>query len=121
MHAGFSNAGRMTPTELPAPGDRRIHIHQKLTFMQNQYRVLHDVNGGPGGLMAYAKQKHFSFREKFTLYSDEDMHFPLLQVEADRGFDIRSVLVVTDIPSGQVVGRIRKRGAVSLLISTWEL
>lgn len=105
----------------PAPDVRRIHIQQKLTFVQNQYRVLHDVDGEPGGLMAYAKQKRFSFREKFTLYSDEAMHFPLLEIEADRGIDIRSVLVVTDVPTGEVVGRIRKKGAVSLLVSTWEL
>lgn len=120
-HAETWQAGGMKPIAPPAVGDRRLHIQQKLTFVQNQYRVLHDVNGEPGGLMAYAKQKRFTFREKFTLYSDEAMHLPLLEIEADRGFDIRSVLVVTDVATGHVVGRIRKKGAVSLLVSTWEL
>lgn len=110
----------MSQTPAPSAVGRRLHIHQKLTFLQNQYRVMHDDDGAPGALLAYAKQKRFSFREQFTLYSDEAMHVPMLHVEADRGFDVRSVLVVSD-PQTAVVGRLRKKGGVSLLVSTWHL
>ena len=88
--------------------------------MQNVYRVHADEAGGPGRLIAFAKQKRLAFKEQFTLYRDESAREPVLTITADRRMDVRSAMTVRE-PSGGVVGTLRKRGAVSLLRSTWEL
>ena len=106
-------------TSIVAPG--RFHIRQKVTPFQNVYRVFADDNGQPGVLVAFAKQKRLAFKESFTLYADEGATAPVLQIQADRGIDIRSVMTVTDVTTGEVVGRLRKKAAASLLRSTWEM
>lgn len=108
----------MTVPAAPAPA--RYHVHQKITPLQNVYRVLSDVHGRPGPLIAYAKQKRVAFKESFTLYGDEGASRPVLTIRADRRLDLRSTLTVRD-PAGATVGTLRKRGAASLLRSTWEL
>ena len=98
----------------------RFHVQQKISPFQNLYRVFSDVGGQPGPLIAFAKQKRMAFKEQFTLYGDEASTRPVLTIAADRRLDIRSTMTVRD-PSGALVGQLRKRGAASLLRSTWEL
>lgn len=98
----------------------RFHVHQKISPFQNVYRVMADAQGEPGQLVAYAKQKRMAFKEQFTLYGDESGARPVLTIAADRRIDIRSTMTVRD-PAGDVVGQLRKKGAASLLRSTWEL
>ncbi len=95
-------------------------MQQKISPFQNVYRVFADANGAPGPLIAYAKQKRMAFKEQFTLYGDEAATEPVLTIAADRRLDVRSAMTVRE-PSGAVVGTLRKRGAASLLRSTWEL
>ena len=110
-----------SPAPPPAPaGPSRFHVLQKITPFQNQYRILTDVDGEPGALIAYAKQKRMAFKESFTLYGDESGTRPVLTIAADRRIDIRSAMTVRD-PAGATVGQLRKRGAASLFRSTWEL
>ena len=109
------------PAAAPAPAvPARFHVHQKITPFQNVYRVMADADGEPGPLIAFAKQKRMAFKESFTLYGDESGSRPVLTIAADRRIDIRSTMTVRD-PSGAVVGQLRKKGAASLLRSTWEL
>jgi uncharacterized protein YxjI len=96
-------------------------VQQKITPFANQYRVFADAAGEPGALIAFAKQKRLAFKEQFTLYRDERAQQPVLTVKADRGIDIRSVMTVTDPATGQALARLRKRGAKSILRSTWEV
>jgi uncharacterized protein YxjI len=98
----------------------RFHVQQKISPFQNQYRVFGDVGGEPGPLIAFAKQKRMAFKEQFTLYGDEASTRPVLTIAADRRIDIRSTMTVRD-PAGAVIGQLRKKGAASLLRSTWEL
>ena len=98
----------------------RYHVHQKITPFQNTYRIMLDAGGEPGQLIAFAKQKRMAFKESFTLYGDEGASRPVLTITADRRIDVRSAMTVRD-PAGEVVGTLRKRGAASLLRSTWEL
>ncbi len=105
----------------PAPaGPARFHVQQRITPFQNTYRVLADVGGEPGPLIAFAKQKRMAFKEQFTLYGDESASRAVLTIAADRRIDIRSTMTVRD-PAGAVVGQLRKKGAASLVRSTWEL
>jgi hypothetical protein len=99
----------------------RFHVRQKITPFQNVYRVFADANGEPGALIAFAKQKRMAFKESFTLFADESATRPILRIQADRRIDINSVMTVTDPATGEVVGRLRKKGAASLLRSTWEI
>ena len=98
----------------------RFHVQQKITPFQNTYRVFGDADGQPGPLFACAKQKRMAFKEQFTLYGDESATRPVLTIAADRRIDVRSTMTVRD-PAGAVVGQLRKKGAASLLRSTWEL
>ena len=105
----------------PAPAAAsRFHVHQKISPFQNVYRVFADQGGEPGPLIAFAKQKRMAFKEQFTLYGDEAATRPVLTIAADRRIDIRSTMTVRD-PSGTLVGQLRKKGAASLVRSTWEL
>ena len=108
------------PLPVPPAPPARFHIAQKITPMQNVYRVHADAAGEPGPLIAFAKQKRLAFKEQFTLYRDESAGEPVLTISADRRIDVRSAMTVRE-PSGTVVGALRKRGAASLLRSTWEL
>jgi len=98
----------------------RFHVQQKITPFQNTYRVFGDADGQPGPLFAFAKQKRMAFKEQFTLYGDESGSRAVLTIAADRRLDVRSTMTVRD-PAGAVVGQLRKKGAASLLRSTWEL
>ena len=106
------------PTAPPGPV---FHVHQKVTPFQNTYRVLADQGGQPGALVGFAKQKRLAFRESFTVYADEAMTRPVLAVRADRVLDVRSVMHVTDLTTGEQVGALRKVAAPSILRSTWSL
>lgn len=107
-------------TTTPAP-TARFHIRQKITPFQNTYRVFGDAAGEPGPLVAFAKQKRMAFKESFTLFADEQASRPVLTIKADRRIDVRSAMTVADPATGQSIGQLRKKGAVSLLRSTWEL
>ena len=102
-------------------GPARFHVRQKITPFQNTYRVFDDAGGEPGRLIAFAKQKRMAFKESFTLYSDEAGTRPVLTIKADRRIDIRSAMSVADPSTGQVIGTLRKKGAQSLVRSTWEM
>ena len=104
---------------MTAPAPARFHVQQKITPFQNAYRVLSDAEGQPGALIAFAKQKRLAFKESFTVYGDEEATRPVLTISADRRLDVRSTMTVRD-PAGTSLGVLRKRGAASLLRSTWE-
>ena len=106
---------------LSAVPTARFHVTQKITPFANQYRVHSDDRGEPGTLVAFAKQKRMAFKEQFTLFADESGNRPVLRIAADRRIDVRSAMSVTDPASGQLIGRLRKKGAASLVRSTWEL
>lgn len=110
------------PAAAPAPAPHaRFHVHQKITPFQNTYRVFGDTAGEPGPLIAFAKQKRLTFKEQITLFRDEAATLPVLDIKADRRIDFRSAMTVTDPATGAVLGQLRKKGAASLLRSTWEL
>ena len=107
------------PVSATAPA--RFHVRQRITPFQNTYSISTDDGAGePGAQVAFAKQKRLAFKESFTLYRDESATTPVLTIAADRRLDVRSVMTVRD-PSGETVGRLRKKGRASLLRSTWEL
>lgn len=111
------------PSAPPAPSTppARFHIRQKITPMQNTYRVFGDAGGEPGTLVAFAKQKRMAFKESFTLFSDERASRPVLTIKANRKLDISSMMNVEDPATGRSLGQLRKKAGASLVRSTWEL
>jgi uncharacterized protein YxjI len=115
-------AGVTAPEPLPASvGPRRLHIHQKISPMQNVYRVFTDEGGAAGAQIGMVKQKRMALREQFTVYRDEASTQPVMTIKADRRIDFRSAMTVTDAATGQPIGQLRKKAASSLLRSTWEV
>jgi len=100
---------------------RRLHIHQKISPMQNVYRVFADDAGQPGAQLGVVKQKRMALREQFTVYGDEAATQPVMTIKADRRLDLTSAMTVTDAATGQPLGQLRKQALSSLLRSTWEM
>ena len=49
-----------------------FELHQKVTFLVNEYQVLEDSPDGQQILVGYAKQKRLTLREQFTLFKDQE-------------------------------------------------
>jgi uncharacterized protein YxjI len=96
-----------------------FELHQKLTFMVNEYRVLEDTAEGSQELIAYAKQKRMAIREKFTLYSDESQKQVLATSAARSIIDMAPVMDIAD-GSGKPLAVVKKEFKKSLISSTWS-
>ncbi len=70
--------------------------------------------------MAFAEQKRFAFREKFTIYTDESKNSVLIEIQARTVMDLGARYDIKDA-SGQVLGVAGKAFGASLLKSTWNL
>ncbi|MEU6020981.1 hypothetical protein [Micromonospora sp. NPDC047134] len=99
----------------------QFHVRQRLRLMVNQYEV-HSVapDGTEGGLLAFARQKRFAFKEQVTIYTDDSQQQPLLGFKARQMLDLAATYDVTD-HAGRPIGLFRKDFAQSLLRSTWHL
>lgn len=96
-------------------------IEQKITPLANQYRVYAaDDQGVKTALVAFAHQKRFAFKEKFTLYSDEGKQSAAFEVEARQVLDFGARYDVRDA-SGKVLGVVGKAFGASFLRSTWHI
>ncbi len=100
---------------------KTFYIQQKLQLAVNQYKVFEGGAGGEQGtLIAFAQQKRFAFREKFTLYTDESKSTVLLEVQARTVMDLGARYDIKD-KAGSVIGVAGKEFGASLLKSTWNL
>lgn len=96
-------------------------IQQKIQLLVNQYAVYEAAeNGEAGPMVAFAQQKRFAFKEKFTVYTSEDKHQTAFEVQARSVIDFGARYDVTD-PSGQLLGTLGKNFKSSLLRSTWHV
>jgi hypothetical protein len=74
-----------------------------------------------GRLLGYSKQKAFKLKEDIRVFSDEDMTNELLFIQADRAIDFSAAYRVTDSKTGEVVGKLRRKGWSSLVRDSWEI
>lgn len=96
-----------------------FEVHQKITFLANEYRILKDGKSGQE-LVGYAKQKRLALREQFTLFANES------QTEVAATSKARSVMdfgPTFDIYAerGKPLAVFKKEFKKSLLISTWSI
>lgn len=96
-------------------------IQQKIQPLVNQYTI-HEAaeDGQPGQLVAFAQQKRFAFREKFTLYSGEDKQSVAFEVQARQVMDFGARYDVR-AADGTLLGTLGKDFKSSLLRSTWHV
>jgi uncharacterized protein YxjI len=96
-----------------------FYVRQKITLMVNRYEIL-DQDGGSGGLLAFAQQKRFKFKEHVAFYADESKSDEVFSFTARQGLDVRAEhdVFATD---GQAIGYFKKEFGASLLRSTWTL
>lgn len=94
-------------------------IQQQVKLLVNQYKVF-EGSDSPDLLIAFAQQKRFAFREKFTLYNSEAKTQVLLNVQARQVMDFGARYEVKDT-EGNLLGVIGKAFGASLLNSTWHI
>lgn len=72
-----------------------------------------------GSLVAFCKQKAFKLKEDIRLFADEECTQPLLVIAARSILDFSTTYDVT-LPTGEVVGSLRRKGMSSTFIrDTW--
>lgn len=72
-------------------------------------------------LVAFAKQKAFKLKESLTIYADEGMRQPLLNVKARSIIDFGAAYDVSDAVTGEKLGALRRKGLKSILRDAWEI
>lgn len=96
-------------------------IHQKITPLANQYAIYEaGSDGQPGSMIGFAQQKRFSFKEKFTIYTDDSKQAAAFEIQARQVLDFGARYDVRDA-SGNILGTIGKNFTSSLLRSTWHI
>ncbi|HUC20347.1 MAG TPA: hypothetical protein VMR98_02550 [Candidatus Polarisedimenticolaceae bacterium] len=103
------------------PTPKSFAIDQKIAPLANQYYV-YELNeaGGKGQLLAFAHQKRFAFKEKFTFYTDESKQQVAFEVQARKVLDFGARYDVRDA-QGEVLGVLGKAFGASFLRSTWHI
>ncbi len=96
-------------------------IEQKIVPLANQYYVFElDATGEKGRLLAFAHQKRFAWKEKFTFYTDESKNSVLMEVQARQAIDFGARYDVSDA-AGTALGVVGKVFGASVLRSTWNV
>lgn len=94
-------------------------IHQKIQPIVNQYVVYEATDTAePGRMVGFAQQKRFSFKEKFTVYTDDSKQAVAFEIQARQVLDFGARYDVFD-DSGTLLGTLGKDFKSSLLRSTW--
>ncbi len=104
-----------------AAGLGRFTVRQRVTLMVNRYEIQRvDAAGNEAGMLAFAEQKRFAFKEQVTFYADASKTVPVFGFKARKRIDLGATYDVTDA-SGESIGWFRKDFRESLLVSTWGL
>lgn len=99
-----------------------VFVQQKFAPIANVYHI---STVGPDGRsaaepLAYVRQKKLKIREQINFFTDESQQVPLLRLQARKVFEFRGVTDVV-IPSGQVIGSLKKNFGKSLVRSSWTV
>lgn len=96
-------------------------IQQKIQPLVNQYVIYEaDAEGNQGTMVGFAQQKRFSFKEQFTIYTDDSKSQVAMSMKARQVIDLGSRFDVLD-GQGNVIGVLGKDFKASLVNSTWHI
>jgi len=94
-------------------------IQQKIQPIVNQYAIYEATpEDEPGKMVGFAQQKRFSFKEKFTVYTDESKQAIAFEIQARQAIDFGARYDVFDA-NGTLLTTVGKDFKSSLLRSTW--
>jgi hypothetical protein len=108
-----------TPSTTP-----ELYEHEEFEAKRQVFKLLGAafyLRSMDGRLLGYSKQKAFKLKEDIRIYSDEEMTDELLLIQADRVVDFSAAYQVTDSKTGEVVGKLRRKGWSSMLRDSWEI
>lgn len=109
------------PPQPEVPGLARFKVRQRVTMMVNRYEIHHvDQAGNEAGLIAFAEQKRFAFKEQVTFFADTGRTQPVFGFKARKVMDLGATYDVTDA-AGTPIGWFKKDFGKSLVSSTWHI
>jgi len=80
-----------------------------------------DIYGTDGRPVLCCLQKAFKLKEDIRLYTDDTKTTELLTIKARNIIDFSAAYDVTDAPTGQAVGTLRRKGWKSMIRDAWEV
>ncbi|MGH9579665.1 MAG: hypothetical protein ACRD2R_01620 [Terriglobales bacterium] len=95
----------------------RFHARAKVFDISPKF-FFYDLQGQKIGFL---KQKLFKLKEDIRLYADETMAQELLTIKARNILDFSTAYDVTDSPSQQKVGALKRMGMKSILRDEWVI
>jgi hypothetical protein len=100
----------------------QLFVQQRFAPIANRYLIstLGPDGKSAGEPLAYVEQKRLKIREQIDFFTDETKQVPLLRLQARKVFEFRGMTDVL-IPSGQVIGTLKKNFGQSLLRSSWTI
>ena len=113
MEHATSTTGALTPFS-----GQRFMARKKVFKVFGGAYYLFDVDGAT--LRFYVDQKAFKLREQITVYGDETMRAPMLEIRARQIIDFSAAYDVST-PEGQRVGTLRRKGLKSMIQDEWEI
>lgn len=88
---------------------------QALKIFGGKFRI-YDPSGA---LTLFADMKAFKLKEDITVYPDESMSTPLLNIKARQIIDFSAAYDVVDMATGQTIGVLKRKGLQSMLKDEW--
>lgn len=108
----------------PAPSDALQLVSRGYAARRNFFNFLGikcRILAADGRPLFFVHLKAFKLKEDITIYHDESMSRPLLQIRARQVLDFSAAYDVVDATTGQRVGAMRRKGLKSILRDEWEL
>lgn len=101
------------------PIDQHIFEFRKQFFKLagGAFRV-YDTNGH---LLLFSQQKAFKIREDIRVYSDESKANEVMAIRTPQILDISATYDVFEMPSGEKVGSLKRKGLKSIIRDEWEI
>lgn len=87
------------------------------TFLGRKFYVY----GADGQQVLFVKHKIFSFKDEWSMFSDDSEGTPLLRVKARTIMGMNIITDVFDAATGERVGSVRNKGLKSIFKDTWEI
>jgi len=79
------------------------------------------VYAADGRLLFFTHMKAFKLKEDIRIYADETMKQELVSIKARQILDFGATYDVTDSPSQQKVGALRRKAIKSVIRDEWEI
>jgi uncharacterized protein YxjI len=88
-----------------------------LSFLGRKFYIY----GADGQLVLFVRHKVLTWRDEWTIFTDESERVPLLRVKARQAMGMNIITDVFDAQSNELVGSVRNKGLKSILRDTWEI